>query len=253
MISATLMGGLGNYLFQIGAAATLAHKNNDEACFDYSLQIQVHKDIHSYSSNILRNVRNVPVVCTHVYTEPGDFAFNEIPYVPNLRLHGYFQTEKHLDRDYILELFSIDGATDDYITAKYSHLLELPELVSVHVRRGDYIEKQDRHPVQGLDYYQRAFEQFPNAKFAIFSDGMDWCKEHFIGDRFAFIENEFDFIDLYLMSKCHHNIIANSSFSWWGAYLNTYQNKKVIAPSVWFGNTKKLITDNIYCNSWIVL
>ena len=87
--------------------------------------------------------------------------------------------------------------------------------------------------------------------FIIFSDDIKWCKNNFIGDKFTFIEGEKDYIDLWLMSLCNHNIIANSSFSWWGAWLNQNPNKKVIAPINWFGPEKKLNPKDIYCKNWI--
>jgi hypothetical protein len=247
------MGGLGNYLFQIGAACTLAHKNNDAATFDFDSYIQVHKDINSYKTNILRNINTEKPQSTHRYNEASNFLFNEIPYHPNLQLYGYFQSEKYLDRSYILDLYKIDENTNSYISTKYSSLLNTPNLVSVHVRRGDYLEKQDRHPVQTIEYYRTAFEYFDNATYVVFSDDIEWCKTQFSNDTFVFIENEPDFVDLYLMSMCNHNIIANSSFSWWGAYLNNHTDKRVIAPSTWFGSVKQLVTDNIYCEGWVIV
>jgi hypothetical protein len=88
--------------------------------------------------------------------------------------------------------------------------------------------------------------------FLVFSDDMEWCKENFIGDQFIFVEGENDVTDLWIMSYCKHNIIANSSFSWWGAWLNDYKHKIVVAPLKWFGPAKGDIkTDDIYAENWI--
>jgi hypothetical protein len=92
-------------------------------------------------------------------------------------------------------------------------------------------------------------------KFYVFSDDIEWCK-NFFSDilDFEFISGNNEIRDLYLMSSCENNIIANSSFSWWGAWLNKNPNKKVIAPSVWFGPAKKnVITEDLYCKNWIKL
>ena len=111
----------------------------------------------------------------------------------------------------------------------------------------------NHHPACNLGYYKEAIKLMDVNKFIVFSDDMSWCKENFVGDEFIFMENNSDYIDLWLMSLCDNNIIANSSFSWWGAWLNQNPNKKVIAPKKWFGpainhNTKDLIPE-----SWIII
>ena len=85
------------------------------------------------------------------------------------------------------------------------------------------------------------------------SDDINWCKENLKGDNIIFIEDEPDYVDLWLMSLCEHNIITNSSFSWWGSWLNKYQDKIVIAPKVWFGANKNLNPKDIYCEEWILI
>ena len=114
-----------------------------------------------------------------------------------------------------------------------------------------------------MEYYNKAIKQFDkDSNFLIFSDDIEWAKNNFKGDNFYFItENKIegndvmdtlniskgghpDYIELYMMSLCDHNIIANSSFSWWGAWLNENPNKKVIAPKKWFGPAYGDINDN---------
>ena len=103
-----------------------------------------------------------------------------------------------------------------------------------------------------MEYYSQAMKHFPDTNFIVFSDDIQWCKENFKGEEFTFIEED-DYIELYLMSMCRHNIIANSSFSWWGSYLNQNEDKIVIAPSKWFGTDGRLKTENIYGEGWIVI
>ena len=165
-------------------------------------------------------------------------------------LKGYFQSEKYFDEKVVRELFSIDDNSKNYINDKYGDLLE-KKTTSIHIRRGDFLDRLDRHPVQSMDYFNKAIEHFDDNIFLIFSDDINWCKENFKGNNFVFIEGEKDYIDLYLMSMCKNNIISNSSFSWWGAWLNQNNEKIVISPSIWFGNSKNLNTNDIYCEKWI--
>jgi hypothetical protein len=106
-----------------------------------------------------------------------------------------------------------------------------------------------------MKYYQEAMKHFDDdTLFVVFSDDIDWCKSVFKGDNFIFITNEQDYVDLYLMSLCKNNIIANSSFSWWGSWLNKNEGKKVIAPSKWFGRAySDWDTNDIYTKNMIKL
>ena len=88
--------------------------------------------------------------------------------------------------------------------------------------------------------------------FVVFSDDIKWCKENFIGNNFYFVENEKDYIEMYLMSSCNNNIISNSSFSWWSAWINENENKKIIGPKNWFGPSLSNISDrDIIPLEWI--
>ena len=101
---------------------------------------------------------------------------------------------------------------------------------------------------------QSALEHFSDKeyKFLVFSDDIEWCKQVF-DDDFNFIEGEEDYVDLLLMARCKHNIIANSSFSWWGAWLNRNNNKRVIAPKKWFGSVANLDSKDLLPKGWITL
>jgi hypothetical protein len=249
MISCKLEGGLGNYLFQIGAASSLAHNNNTNATFDFNNAHQIHKNINLYTDTILRNINTETPTTEYSFTEAGDFTYNEIPYKENLVLGGYFQSEKYLNREHILQLYKIDDISKKHIDDTYGDIFH--NTVSIHIRRGDYLNRQHSHPIQSMGYYNKAMGYFSDCKFVIFSDDIPWCKANFIGDNFMFIDGNEDYIDLYMMAMCKHNIIANSSFSWWGAYLNTNETKKVIAPKEWFGAAKSISSDNIISSEWI--
>jgi hypothetical protein len=232
------MGGLGNQLFQIATTTALALRNNDNACFDidgHKIGLQG-RDAINYKENIFRNLLNQKIETNNVFEQNG-FHYENIPYSKNLKLSGYFQSEKYfIDyRDEILELLSPGEKIEKYIEQKFGEILK-KKTCSLHVRHGDYLQLSNYHPPCSVKYYTEAIKMFDdNTLFIIFSDDISWCKSVFRGDNFFFIENEEDYIDLYIMSKCLDNIMANSSFSWWGSWLNKNENKRVIVPSKWFG------------------
>lgn len=244
MITCQFNGGLGNQMFQIAAAHSLAIDNNN---MDGYL-------IHNspYITNIFRNVAPLTTqpIQYALYHENG-FHYTPIPHQENLMLIGFFQSEKYFKHNntQIYELFSPPIDAIQFIQSKYRFTL-CNEICSIHVRRGDYVPLANNHPPCDMNYYEQAIKLIPShVKFLIFSDDIEWCKTQFLGDRFEFVENNSDHIDLYLMSLCNHNIIANSTFSWWGAWLNRNPNKIVIAPTIWFGpglrhhNIKDLIPE----------
>jgi hypothetical protein len=149
---------------------------------------------------------------------------------------GYFQTERYFEhcRDKVRQEFTfkeeIKNRAEAWIEPYKQH-----NLVSLHVRRTDYVHLPNHHPLCTLDYYKAAILQFPDAHFIIFSDDIEWCKENLQIENATFADTGSDYIDLCVMSMCNHHIIANSSFSWWGAWLNPSETKRVTAPKIWFG------------------
>ena len=203
-----------------------------------------------------------------IYVEPSfeyDNFFEALK--GNMLICGYWQTEK-----YFLHLEKIIREDFTFILPKNNQTLALEDridqtnAVSIHVRRGDYVSLQSAnsfHGVANLRYYKAAIllleKRINNAMYFVFSDDTQWVKENLIGDRKDMIAVEHNngkdsWQDMYLMSRCKHNIIANSSFSWWGAWLNNYQQKIVIAPTQWFArdeNNNK--THDLIPPSWLKL
>jgi len=256
MISSYLQGGCGNFCFQIAAAQALAWDLGVDAGFDFGFANQVHNDIRSYQDNILRGVKLINS-CGGLtkYHEPK-FSYTPLPKIDNQLLIGYFQSEKYFKRhrDKILQLFRSPTPDVDITIAEWvdENNITIKDCCSIHVRRGDYLQLSQHHPPLTMDYYHNAMEHINADKYLIFTDDKPWCKTNFIGDKFIIVENQPDYIDLLLMSLCGNNIIANSSFSWWGAWLNENVNKKVIAPKTWFGPAKaKFDTSDIVPNEWI--
>lgn len=170
-------------------------------------------------------------------------------------LYGYYQSEKyfhHIEEE-IRKDFSFRG---DLLDICNSFILENfnTEIISLHVRRGDYVVNPN-HPLQSEEYYLKSLDSFPDdLPVIVFSDDPSWCKEQemFSSDRFVISENNATDFDLCLMSLCQYHIIANSSFSWWGAWLA--KSKKVIAPNNWFGGdcVNKTIEDMKFKNLYFI-
>ena len=244
MVSCRLQGGLGNQMFQIAAAYALALRNNDMPCFNFSVcntPMQGNKSIN-YINTIFSNLCNDGNLNFDLlYNEPK-FSFDEIIYKPNILLNGFFQSEKYFYdfKEEIKEIFNLP-----------IHEAKKPTdfLTSVHIRRGDYLNLQNYHLILPKEYYEEAIKTF-EGNFIFFSDDIEWVKENFKGDNIFYSETNDELMDLTLMSICDNNIIANSSFSWWGAYLNKNENKRVIAPKNWFGPNGPKDINDIYPKNW---
>lgn len=172
---------------------------------------------------------------------------------------GYWQTEKYFKhiRNELLADFSFKGGDIKFEQLR-EKIKDNPQYVSVHIRRGDYLQNPEIYGnLAETNYYKKAMK-YINSKvndpvYVYFSDDIQWVKERFDNDTGIFIEaSMFEdycmWYDMCLMSCCSHNIIANSSFSWWGAWLNQNADKIVISPEVWFEN--KAMQD-IWCDGWI--
>lgn len=249
-VSCNLRGGLGNYMFQIAASVAYGIEYGKECVFSFKSAQQMHKNAHSYKKNLFRKLKEGPLVGDAIYNEPY-FSYKKIPPCEkNLLLNGYFQSELYFlpHEDKIREIFSEPAHVKSYIDNKYGTSLE-DSPSSIHVRRGDYTTNP-RHPTQSTEYYSQCMEEI-GGSFLVFSDDIDWCRANFKGGHITFIEGEEDFMDLFLMSRCNNNIIANSSFSWWAAWLNPRRERTVIAPSKWFeGDLEGCDTSTLIPKEW---
>lgn len=187
-----------------------------------------------------------------------DFNYNpSIEGIPDgTDLFGYFQNEKYFlhARE---ELLGILKFQERHVDAANKFLAQMKEedMISIHIRRGDYVHLSDFHPLCTLDYYNKAIEHLSGsgASFLIFSDDIQWAKENIKTPNSIFVDIKNPYVELYLMSQCKHHVIANSSFSWWGAWLSEKEGQTVIAPSKWFGESMNKDTSGIYCKDWIII
>lgn len=243
VVGFSLMGGLGNNLFQIMVTIAYAKRYSFGPVFSASqsrfadvVMLSTHySELFEHPIDFSFAPGKLPV-----YREPY-FHYSPIPLYPNgAELQGYFQSSRYWgrDRDFALQTFSISEFLSLLIEQEFSDW-SFNDFVAVHIRRGDYLQFQQYHPVQDMSYYNGAMELFPGRNFLIFSDDIGWCKSAFKGNNIAFMDKRLDspigrYIDLFLMSMCSDHIIANSTFSWWGAYLSR-SGGKVVAPRHWFG------------------
>ena len=171
-------------------------------------------------------------------------------------VNGYWQSEKYFEsiEDIIRNVFTFPEASEQ--NKAIAREMAASTSVSIHVRRGDYLRY---FPNNVLDeaYYGPAMayftERFKDVHFFIFSNDISWCREHLSAERISFVDwntGKDSPYDMWLMTQCKHNIIANSSFSWWGAWLNNNPEKIVIAPGRWFD---EFSTPDIYCKDWVIL
>lgn len=176
-------------------------------------------------------------------------------------LDGYWQTSKYWNdiKDDIKYEFSFEKVQDEKI-CELINIIKSCNTVSIHIRRGDYLLPENQvlfGNICTLEYYEKAIDymkkKFSDIELVFFTNDAEWVKEQFKMENVVYandyISDEMpDWYDMYLMSQCKHHIIANSTFSWWGAYLNDNQDKIVIAPSKWINGK---LTKDIYEEEWI--
>lgn len=215
---------------------------NDNKWTEYKLDLFDCFDLKCEISNNLQH---------NLYQEKS-FTFDSEIYAikDNTAIDGYFQSYKYFEeyKNEILNEFSFKPNILDKCNEK---LLKYHNPVSVHVRRGDYIGNPNYWHIT-TEYIQDALNYFidDSYTFLVFSDDIEWCKQVFPDD--VVFPQGTQFEDLCMMTLCKHNIIANSSYSWWGAYLNQNLDKKVIAPRNWFTN-KSMDTSDLIPSKWIII
>jgi hypothetical protein len=266
MIITKLQGGLANQIFQWAYGKFLSEKYNTPLYLDlsfYQVQFGVTKRKFSLnkfpniSYNLLPNDRNI----LNWSNEPtknklvklsDNFHYSKLEYKEDSHyyLDGYWQSEKYF-KD-IEDIVRKELQPSNESLEKFSKLPINENNVSIHIRRTDYVKLNDYHPLQSIEYYQKGLDiiaEYDN--IFVFSDDIEWCKDNLQFRNMIFIEGFDDVEDIWLMSLCKNNIIANSSFSWWGAWLNNNPNKKVIAPDNWFGQKVNINTNDLIPGNWI--
>jgi len=258
------MGQLGNQMFQFAAVKGIARHRG------YDFMIPKHEVTLSRSGNkngcelflpFEPNVDNIGMFQTENFIIETHFHFSQELFdtcQDNASLAGYFQTPKYFN--HIEDEIRKDFTFKDEIKDPCESMIEiLNKPIALHIRRGDYINHAAHMYNQKLDYYKDALEYFgDDRQILIFSNDTKWCKEQemFQESRFFMSESGSSYSDMCLMSLCHSFIIANSTFSWWPAFLATNEDKKVIYPKQWFsltGYAKDYNVSDLFPEEWIKL
>lgn len=224
--------------------------------------IEGYKEAEANRGVICKKIHKVYPLGRYYMYEKEDTVFQpEVLKYKRGVLDGYWQTSKYWNdiRDLIKHDFSFFEVQDENVL-NLIEIIESSNTVSVHIRRGDYLLPENQAlfgNICTLEYYQKAIaymkNKFSNIKIMFFTNDPEWVKEQFKLENAVYandyINSEMpDWYDMYLMSKCNHHIIANSTFSWWGAYLNSKKDKIVIAPSKWLNGNR---IEEIYEDNWI--
>lgn len=281
------MGGLGNQMFQYATARSLSLQKKTSLYSDHSfldkettghytyrryelnafnIKAKRAKSFQLFLFSFVKKYSSFYSFFPFTYFKEPHFEYSPALFLQekNVYLDGYWQSEKYFlqyenkIRDDFQFKLSLNGENQNY-----AGQIKNCNSVSVHIRRGDYVTNptiNSTHGICTLTYYQNAItllnNKFQNLNFFFFSDDIEWAKQNFNSlENSYFIshnKNENSFYDLQLMSLCNHFIIANSSFSWWGAWLGKYSDKVVIAPAKWFNTGLHNIKD-LLPESWIKL
>jgi len=266
-ISIFLQGGLGNQLFQIFTTISYALTHNYNYIFEYSDKLKIGEIRPTYWNNFLKNIKKNTTKDKLEYIEYSEkfFSYNKIPkFKENTMLSGFFQSEKYFKDNYnkIINILKIKEFKKK-IKNKYPKY-NLSNTICIHFRLGDYIKLQDYHPIMNLDYYKDCLKYIvkENKEYNILYfcqskdndtvlDNINILKNYFDNCNFIKVNDKIsDWEQMLIMSNCNHNIIANSSFSWWGAYFNDNKNKIVCYPSIWFGKKLKNNTKHLFPIEW---
>ena len=286
-----MRGGLGNQMFQYAFGRSLSLELGESVLYclhDYKtnkfhngfeIQNIFNVNVPEVNQNELKKifgVFNSPRVLnfisrnhalnlfgSKILTEDLNFPPKNFNKISDSILFGYWQSYKYF-------LFAEEIIRDDFkfkkplnkVNQNIIDVMKNTNAVSIHVRRGDYLLANNRnsiHSIQLYEYYKTAIEilnsKLENPVYYFFSDDMNWVRANFNSSKkYIYVDHNFgaeSYVDMQLMAECKHNVIANSSFSWWGAWLNDNSNKIVITPKNWFTDNRPTI--GLVPPTWISL
>lgn len=232
--------------------------------FNISLLLKINR---SFLPHIIKRIIGRIFRCKYIfiykYKQFSPYSYDDIFIIRKYKksyVEGFWQNYKYFTsiRNTLLETFRF-RFPEDFSQNIYLNRIKSSISISIHIRRGDYLDPRfsDLNVIRTNEYYFCAINyiegKIDKPLFFIFSDDIPWAKKNFLGDKFLFVEgniNNTSHLDIYLMSQCKHNIIANSTFSWWGAWLNNNPNKIVTAPKNW---THKVLSSQICPPEWIFI
>lgn len=271
------MGGLGNQIFQIFSTISYAIKSRNQFKFlnvstlgggSTTIRNTFWNSFFSKLQPFLIDNISQPI---HVIREK-DFTFNELPIYEmvgnNCLIYGYFQSYKYFHENYeiICRIIGLEKMKENIIEKLNLNDEYLKNCVSMHFRLGDYKKIQHIHPLATYEYYRDSLNFIKNKtnqsyNIVYFCEDVDIddvmmivnrLEKEFLNYKFIRGDNKLeDWEQMIFMSCCHHNVIANSSFSWWAAYFNCWPDKIICYPSVWFGEMAKHNTKDLCPKEWV--
>lgn len=279
-VSIKPMGGLGNQLFQIFTTISYGLENTRDIIFPYTEQLHTGTVRNTYWNSFLIGLRNMTTY-NPLYNETNEslmsmpaynermFEYKKIPKPkgPKMLLHGYYQSYKYFDKHWntIRTMIQLEKQ-QTAIKNEYTELFSDKETVSMHFRIGDYVNIQDCHPIMPFNYYYNAIcnlimHKDKHYRVLYFCQDTDNIKVSLIINRLSGMFRNIEFVkvddsicdwkQMLIMSVCSHNIIANSTYSWWGAYFNSNDKKIVYYPNKWFGKSLTHNTTDLFPKEWV--
>ena len=283
----SLSGGLGNQLFEIFTTISYALKYNKDFMFPYESKLPncfIKYYRNTYWHNLFESIIHHTTYMNSSYTNdfikdtPNryneiNFTYDEIPNNENenLLLSGHFQSYKYFEENYdkIYNLLNLDNKINEIKNKYNSYFQDNKHIISMHFRLGDYKLKPSQHPILSQKYYEKSIQHILHSRnidnpviFVFCEEEDNYIIENIITDFMSLFPNiEFkkihheieDWKQMLLMSCCNDNIIANSTFSWWGAYLNNHCDKIVTYPSLWFGIGNNTTLNDLIPSNWIMI
>lgn len=269
-------GRLGNQMFQYAALRGIA----DYHGYEWMVPVPNNYGTGNYGLFECFNMssvsdKNFGIFSAQTNVTTGQFHFSEGFYKKcpdNVNIHDYFQTEKYFKN--VEALIRSDYTFKDEIVNACKEVFdELKKPIFIHVRRGDYVNQPQNHPPCPISYYEKSLKHFDDdCEVLVFSDDINWCKEQefFSSDRFLISEFEdryehlsetndgnikslIPYYDLCMMTMCTGGIIANSSMSWWGAWLIENPTQPIVSPNPWFGeNYSHFVMKDLIPDRWVI-
>jgi hypothetical protein len=278
IISTYLMGGLGNQLFQIFTTLAYGLKTGSQVIFPYSTELNVGVTRTTYWDSFLIHLKKYTTYMDQIYTnnvlmslpiyKEHGFRYSEIPQQNrDVLLYGYFQSYKYFEscKNELFSMIYLEKQQEN-MEYLYSQYFDHENIISMHFRLGDYKNIQDFHPIMPYEYYSNALNYVLSCRNNLTFRVLFFCEKDDIIDVsniIALLIKEFpnvefikvddtidDWQQMLIMSCCRDNIIANSSFSWWGSFFNKNENKIVCYPCQWFGPNLDHDTIDLYPNTW---
>jgi hypothetical protein len=262
----TLQGGLANTLFQYAFGISVAKARGEEVFFTRN---RVDQDVkRSYSLDAFwTHMQFVDQESDNKFHDGGPFNPDVYAAPPNTTFIGYWQTEKYFDAPLLRRRIQLRRPPSEESFRIADEIDAADQSTFLHVRRGDYVNEKRTSEFHGnlsLDYYRKAIVELKyyivDPKIFVFSDDPDWCREQFPKD-FVIVDHNHpgdgrtpgrEHEDLWLMSLCRHAIMANSAFSFWGAWLGDIRKRVVLAPKQWFQDSN-MNSDDIIPERWLKL